>query len=139
MVPAESLGALQLERMRTASAYACLNEGIVVDVFVSQLAESVTAGFVLDDSAEVKRIAVIAHRAVGYRCAVVPHIGHSSIVLGIRNHYNKAAVDVVVVYGRCLACILHDFIVVVIPITGDSSVGRCVEACVDYGIDSPDS
>ena len=50
MVPAESLGALQLERMRTASAYACLNEGIVVDVFVSQLAESVTAGFVLDDT-----------------------------------------------------------------------------------------
>ncbi len=57
--PAQGLEGLQFKSVRAAGTAATLYECIVVDVLIPEFSESVSSGFVLDNSTEVKRIAVV--------------------------------------------------------------------------------
>ena len=66
VIPAERLRTVKFHDMTAAGTAASIDEGIVIDVFIAELAESVTACLMLNHATRVERIAVCAKRAEGY-------------------------------------------------------------------------
>ena len=66
VIPAERLRTVKFHYVSAARTAASINEGIMIDVFIAELAESVTACLMLNHASRVERIAVCAKRAEGY-------------------------------------------------------------------------
>ena len=113
VVPAQAFGPVELEYVSTAGARAEVDELVVVDVLVAQLAEAVASGFMLDDAARVQRIAVGAQGAEGDGRTVFPHLTDAAVVGAVGHHDDERLVEVVFGHGRPhVKCILEGCVVV---------------------------
>ena len=134
LVPAFHLGIVELAHI--------VYKRIDVYVLIAELSESVSSGFVLDDSTEVQRVTVVAHRAIGDGRSAIVHIGDASVVGCVRNNDDECPVEVLLVDGRRLAGIFEYLVVVALAIPPSESrtaFGGSVELVVYYRVDSSDA
>ena len=96
----------------------------------------------LDDAAEVLRIAVVALGAIGYSGTVVVEICRSAIFRSVRDYDDESLRKVALVHGRHPAGITENLGIVAVAETpserGSALCGR-VEAVVYYRIDAADA
>ncbi len=140
--PTFRLGGVELLDVAAAAAVASVDEGIVVDVLVAELAESVTAGLVLDDASEILGITVVALRAIGYRRAVVPETGRPAIFRSVRDYDYERPGKIVLIHGRHPAGIAENFGIIAVPVTpaeSDTALRRGVETVVHNRVYASDS
>ena len=60
----------------------------MIDVFVTELAETMSAGFMLDNAACVIRIGIAAYWSEGDGGTIAPHVTDAAIVGRVRSHDN---------------------------------------------------
>ena len=58
VVPAERLGSVEFKNVSTARAATSIDEGVVINVLIAQLSESMSACLMLDDATGIERITV---------------------------------------------------------------------------------
>ena len=142
VVPAFGFRHVELEYMAAACAVAGVDESIMIDVFITELSESVSAGLVLHYSSEVEWIAVVAHRTVCDGEAFVPHVADAAVVICIRYHDHEGLVQVIGGYSRGIADVLHYVVEVAVTVAsaeGDSTFRCRVELVVDDGVHASDA
>ena len=66
----------------------------MVDVFVTELAETVSACLMLDDTAKIIRIGISAYRTAGNSRAVSIHHGYAFVCRSIHEHYHERLAEV---------------------------------------------
>ena len=93
--------------MRTAQTGTSLDKVIVIDVLITELTETVAAGLVLYQAAEIVGIDILAHRAAGDHRAVAPHVGDSTVIGRIFDQRNQRSVDPILGDSRSLAGIFE--------------------------------
>ena len=136
-IPTFGFRYVEFEYVGATGAGAVVDKCIVIDVFVAQLAESVTTCLVLNHATEIERITVIAHRTVGDSRSVVIHVADASVVLRVGDHDHERFSDVALADGRRFASILQYRIKVALTIASAKTYAalcRGVEAVVDDGI-----
>ncbi len=116
LVPAFRLGSVEFIHVAAAGASAGINERVVVDVLIAELSEAVTTSFVLDDSAEIHRVAVVTLRTVGDGLSSVIHVTYSTIFTCVRHNDDQCLVEIPFVDCRSLAGIFEYLVVVALSV-----------------------
>ena len=92
VVPPVGLGYIELIDVPAAGTWAEVDELVMVDVLVAQLAKAMPACLVLNDAARVQRVAVGAHGAEGNGRTVVPHLADAAVVRAVGHHDDERLV-----------------------------------------------
>ena len=132
VVPAERLGSVEFKNVTTAGTIAEINEGIVINVLIAQLSESVTACLMLDDTTGIERITIGTLRTEGNSRTVFPHLADATVIGRIRNDDDQRLIQIALVHGWSTQSITEYFVIVSLQSYATGKGG--VESVVADGI-----
>ena len=132
VIPAVRFSSVEFKNVSAAVATASIDEGVVINVLIAQLSESVSACLMLNHATGIERITIGALRTEGYCRSVLPHLADATIIGRIRNDDNQRLVQIALVYGWSTQSITEYF-VVICPQTYATGKGG-VESVVADGI-----
>ena len=110
----------------------------MIDVFITQFAKAMSTSLMLDDSACIIRVTVVAHGTERNGRTVIPHLADAAVISRVGSHHNQGPVEIVPGYRSAHVHHILEHGIIVAPQT-DSSRERRPKLGVTDCIDRPDS
>ena len=132
VVPAERLGSVEFKNVSAARTVTGIDEGVVINVLIAQLSESVSACLMLNDATGIERITIGALRTEGNSRTIFPHLADAAVIGRVRNDDDQRLIQIALVYGWSTQSITEYFVVISLQAYATGKGG--VESVVADGI-----
>lgn len=110
--PTKRFGCVEFKNVSAAGAVAEIDEGVVINVLIAQLSESVSACLMLDDAAGIERITVGTLRTESNSRTIFPHLADAAVIGRIRNHDDQGLIQIALVDGWSAQSIIEYFFII---------------------------